>query len=84
MPLAILFHFLCAQNVSDINMSIIRSWRLFCRTTSVVLFCKDGGFSISINYGVYWCVLDVMYLVALLKLVSVFLLILPVVVFSAL
>jgi len=26
MSLAILFHFLCAQHVSDINMSIIRSW----------------------------------------------------------
>jgi len=25
MSLAILFHFLCAQNVSDINLSIIRS-----------------------------------------------------------
>ena len=39
MPLAILFHFLCAQHVSDINMSIIRSLRLCCWiTTSVVLF----------------------------------------------
>jgi len=35
----ILFHFLCAQHVSDINMSIIRSLRLFCCiTTLVVLF----------------------------------------------
>jgi len=39
MSLAILFHFLCAQNVSDINISIIRSLRLFCWiTTLVVLF----------------------------------------------
>ena len=39
MLLAILFHFLCAQYVSDINISIIRSLRLFCRiTTLVVLF----------------------------------------------
>ena len=39
MSLAILFHFLCAQHVSDINISIIRSLRLFCRiTTLVVLF----------------------------------------------
>ena len=39
MPLAILFHFLCAQQVSDINISIIRSLRLFCWiTTLVVLF----------------------------------------------
>jgi len=28
MSLAILFHFLCAQHVSGINMSIIRSLRL--------------------------------------------------------
>jgi len=39
MPLAILFHFLCVQNVSDINMSIIRSLRPFSWiTTLVVLF----------------------------------------------
>ena len=39
MSLAILFHFLCPQHVSDINISIIRSLRLCCWiTTSVVLF----------------------------------------------
>ena len=39
MSLAILFHFLCAQHVSDINISIICSLRLCCCiTTSVVLF----------------------------------------------
>jgi len=39
MSLAISFHFLCAQHVSDINISIIRSLRLFCWiTTLVVLF----------------------------------------------
>jgi len=39
MSLAILFHFLCAQHVSDINISITRSLRLFCWITiSVVLF----------------------------------------------
>jgi hypothetical protein len=39
MSLAILYHFLCAQHVLDINMSIIRSLRLCCWiTTSVVLF----------------------------------------------
>jgi len=39
MSLAILFHFLCAQHVSDINISIIRSLRLCCLiTSSVVLF----------------------------------------------
>jgi len=50
---AILFHFVCAQHVSDINISIIRSLRLCCWiTTSVVLFCKDGVFSVSVNL---WC-----------------------------
>ena len=39
MSLAILFHFLCAQHVSDINISLIRNLRLCCWiTTSVVLF----------------------------------------------
>jgi len=39
MSLAILFHFLCAQHVSDINISIIRCLRIFCWiTTLVVLF----------------------------------------------
>jgi len=39
MSLAILFHFLCTQHVSDINISIIRSLRLCCWVTaSVVLF----------------------------------------------
>jgi len=39
MSLAILFHFLCAQHVSDVNISIIKSLRLFCWiTTLVVLF----------------------------------------------
>ena len=30
MSLAILFHFLCAQHISDINISIIRRLRLCC------------------------------------------------------
>jgi len=39
MSLAILFQFLWAKHVSDINISIIRSLRLFCWiTTLVVLF----------------------------------------------
>ena len=39
MSLAILFHFLCVQHISDINISIIRSLRLrWWITTSVVLF----------------------------------------------
>jgi len=37
MSLAILFHYLCAQHVSDINISIIRSLRLFCWITSLVV-----------------------------------------------
>jgi len=39
MSLAILFHFLCAQHISDINISIIRSLQLCCCiATSVVVF----------------------------------------------
>jgi len=39
MSLVILFHFLCAQHVSDINISIIRSLQIFCSiSTLVVLF----------------------------------------------
>ena len=50
MSLAILFHFLCAQHVSDINISIFRSLRLcWWFTTSVILFRKDGWFSVSVN-----------------------------------
>ena len=44
MSLAVLFHFLCAQHVSDLNISIIRSLRLFCWiTTLVVLFLVRCG-----------------------------------------
>jgi len=38
MSLAILFHFLCAQHFSGINISIIRSLRLFCWITTLVVF----------------------------------------------
>ena len=60
MSLAILFHFLYAQHVSDINTSIFRSLRLCCWiTTSVVLFCKDVWFSVSVNLrcmvACVWC-----------------------------
>jgi len=45
MTLAILFHFLCAQHASDINISTIRSLRLCCWiTTSVVLSSADMKF----------------------------------------
>jgi len=40
--LAILFHCLCAQHVSDINISIIRSLRLFCWITTLV-YCSWFG-----------------------------------------
>ena len=36
MSLAILFHFLCAQHVSNINISIIRSLIIFCWITTLV------------------------------------------------
>jgi len=53
MSLAILFHFLCAQHVSDINISIIRSLRLFCWiTTLVVLFLvRVAGWSLQHGYN---------------------------------
>ena len=39
MPRVILFHFLCTQHISDINISIIRNLRLYSWiNTSVVLF----------------------------------------------
>jgi len=37
MSLAFLFHFLCAQHVSDINISIIRSLQLCCSSTTLVV-----------------------------------------------
>jgi len=52
MSLAILFHFLCVQHVSDINISIIRSLRLFCWiTTLVVLFDVCWSFGV---VGLEW------------------------------
>ena len=56
MSLAILFHFLCAQHISDINISIIRSLRL-CSwiTTSVVLFSVRCV--LEIWCGWFWVVL---------------------------
>jgi len=64
MSLAILFHCLCAQHVSDINISIIRSLRLFCWITTLVILllvrcvlefrCGSGirvaGFSLQHGY----------------------------------
>ena len=56
MSLAILFHFLRAQHISDINISIIRSLRLCCWiTTSVVLFSVRCV--LDIWCGWFWVVL---------------------------
>ena len=38
MSLAVLFHYLCAQHVLDVNISIIRSLRLCCWITTLVVF----------------------------------------------
>jgi len=55
MSLAILFHLLCAQHVSDINVSIIRSLLLCCWiTTSVVLFSVRCV--LEIWCGLFWVV----------------------------
>jgi len=40
MSLAILFHFLCAQHISDINISIIKCFRLFCLSTTLAEACN--------------------------------------------
>jgi len=54
MSLAILFHFLCAQRVSGIKISIIRSLRLFCWiTTLVVLFLVRCGLEIRLQAEAY-------------------------------
>jgi len=58
MSLAILFHFLCAQHVSDINISIIRSLRLFCWITTLeVLFLVRCVFEFRCGYhsNPSWC-----------------------------
>jgi len=49
MSLAILFHFLCAQHISDINISIIRSLRLFCWIT-ILIYCS--WFDVCWSFGV--------------------------------
>ena len=43
MSLAILFYFLCTQNVSDINLSIIRSLRLCCWITTLVVLQAEAS-----------------------------------------
>jgi len=49
MSLARLFHFLCAQHVTNINISIIRSLRLFCWITTLVV-CS--WFDVCWSFGV--------------------------------
>jgi len=57
MSLAILFHFLRTQHVSDINISIIRSLRLCCWTTiTVVLFSVRCVLVLGIWCGWVWVV----------------------------
>ena len=60
MSLLYLLHLIFAQHVSNINMSIFRSLRLYWRfTTSVALFCKDRCFCNYCNFtvcnGAVWC-----------------------------
>ena len=63
MSLAILFHFLCTQHVSDINISIIRNLRLFWWiTTLVVLFLvrcvlefRCGWVGVVSVLQAFWC-----------------------------
>jgi len=55
MSLAILFHFVCAQHVSDINASIITNLRLFyCVTTLVVCSCFDVCWSFDVARLVWY------------------------------
>jgi len=55
MSLAILFHFLCTQHVSDINISVIRSLWLCCWiNTPVVLF--SFRYVLEIWWGWVWVV----------------------------
>jgi len=55
MSLAILFHLLCAQHISDINISIFKSLRLcWWITTSVVLFSVRCVLEISCGW--FWVV----------------------------
>jgi hypothetical protein len=64
MSLAILFHLLCAQHVSDINISIFRSLRLCWRiTTSSSCSVKTDVLAISVTLRfvvvcLLWCVLS--------------------------
>ena len=56
MSLAILFHLLCTQHVSDINISIIRSLRLcWWITTLVVSFSVRCVLEFFTAADIWWC-----------------------------
>ena len=56
MSLAVLFHLLCAQHVSDINISIFRSLQLcWWITTSVVLFSVRCVLEFFAAADIWWC-----------------------------
>jgi len=52
MSRAVLFQFLCAQHVSDINISIIRSLRPFCWITTLV--CVLGSACVGVSVWLGW------------------------------
>jgi len=62
MSLATLFHFLCAQHVSDINISIIRSLRLCCWITTLVVFHLSIYLSINLSISIYLSIYISIYL----------------------
>ena len=51
MSLAILFHFLCAQHISDINISIIKSLRLFYSITTLIVGSMCVGVSVWLGWS---------------------------------
>jgi len=51
MSLANLFHSLCAQHASDINISIIRSLRLFYHIGRIVLGSMCVGVSVWLGWS---------------------------------
>ena len=59
MSLAVLFHFLCAQHVSDINISIIRILRLFhwITTFRTLIHPSSGACDFSIESPHWSCIL---------------------------
>jgi len=54
LSLAILFHFLCDQHVSEINISIIRSLRLFCWITYHIDRIVLGSMCVGVSVWLGW------------------------------